>query len=347
MDLARADIDRLADLRLNFLERSQGGAPRTTEDYWRSARDLELYDAVFAERIGWRWDDLLRDLARHVPLEGARTVLDWGCGTGIAARRWFAKRPPTKNVRVHLWDRSPKARRFARERLAGTHPALELSEELPVGSIDLLLLSHVLGECEESETAILRELIGRSTLVAWVEPAAREIARLLSHWHDELRPEFDVLAPCPHQAACPLLAPENERHWCHHFARTPREVFQSAFWTRIHQELGIDLRSLPYSCLVLRRKNASTLPLPTQSQRILGRPRIEKGHVLLDVCAADGFSERRLLNRLEPELVKRMDRGEEFERRVRIESEGARIKTLAALEPLAPDAGAVGRSEES
>src|SRR5262245_59556774 len=156
-ELSESDWARLAELRAGFLG-EEAPSSRHAEP-WRSERDLELYDATFAQRIGWKWDAVLRELAlRGVELSGT-TLVDWGCGTAVAARK-RANAAACGVRRVHLWDRSAAARTWARERLLREHPGLEISLDAPPDDLapELLLVSHVLGELGPVEVADLLEL---------------------------------------------------------------------------------------------------------------------------------------------------------------------------------------------
>jgi hypothetical protein len=84
--------DALERLRRHFLE---GGAARA--DYWHSKADLAAYDQTFGQRIGWKWDHVLADLARLGWSPPPGEVLDWGCGSGIAGRA-FLGRSGTRGV---------------------------------------------------------------------------------------------------------------------------------------------------------------------------------------------------------------------------------------------------------
>ena len=53
------EIAILRRLRERFLSRTPGA------DYWHSQKELTLYDITFAERIGWKWDAVLRELSRR------------------------------------------------------------------------------------------------------------------------------------------------------------------------------------------------------------------------------------------------------------------------------------------
>jgi len=107
------------------------------------------------------------------------------------------------------------------------------------------------------------------------------------------------VAPCTHQAPCGMLAPDRERHWCHHFVASPPEAFTDGRWARWAKEMGIDLRSLPLSYLVLDRRPPA--PLPPGAVRFIGRPRVQKGWALLCGCDQAGVHERRLLKRTFPQ----------------------------------------------
>ena len=78
------DWKALERLRGLFL---QGGACST--DYWCDERDLASYDATFAQRIGWKWDYVLAELRRRGWTPPRGTLLDWGCGSGIAGRAFL------------------------------------------------------------------------------------------------------------------------------------------------------------------------------------------------------------------------------------------------------------------
>ena len=75
------DWHALARLRAAFLS-GRPGDP----DYWERDSDLASYDATFAQRIGWKWDFVLGDLAARGWRPPATTLTDWGCGSGVALR---------------------------------------------------------------------------------------------------------------------------------------------------------------------------------------------------------------------------------------------------------------------
>ena len=307
----RPDFALLERLRARFLD-----APAEGGDYWESSELLAAYDATFAERIGWKWDAALAELRarRWAPPTGT-VLMDWGCGSGVAGRRVLAAfgAPHFAGLIVH--DRSALARRFAAERASAAFPGLAVEQGPDWGDSApdrpfTLVLSHVLNELPPAESAALLALVRRAAAVLWVEPGTSEVARTLVALREELRSGFTVVAPCTHNAACGLLVPENRRHWCHHFARPPTEAFTDPFWSEFSLRLGIDLRSLPYSFLVLDRAAA---PNPSTGDtgwaRILGEPREYKGYFKVLSCEADGVAERMLQKRDDKALFKTLRRG--------------------------------------
>jgi SAM-dependent methyltransferase len=293
------ELDYLRMLRATFVsfEEREGGA----EPYWDSAEDLALFDETFAQRIGWKWDAVLEELRRRGRLPAGATLLDWGCGTGIAARRFLAARGGVE--RVYLWDHSQVALEFASERLREEHPGVEVHGELPAEPPEILLVSHVLDELDATALEGLLDLAERSPAVLWVEPGSRKTSRRLGELRARLLASHDVLAPCTHQAACGALASEDR--WCHFFARAPQEVYTEGKWSEFGRELGIDLRALPYSFLAVARHGA--VPLAGPGARLLARPRLTRGRAEFELCDASGVAHVDFLQRTDKQLFKALD----------------------------------------
>ncbi len=304
------DLALLDRLRQRFLD-----APAEGGDYWESPELLAAYDATFGERIGWKWDAVLAELAarRWAPPAGS-VVLDWGCGSGIAGRRVIAAFGADHFSRLVVHDRSALARRFALDRAREEFPALATDQAPDWGDAApaepfTLVISHVLNELPPAESAALVSLVRRAAAVLWVEPGSGDVARTLVALREDLRNDFAVVAPCTHQKSCGLLAPDNARHWCHHFAHPPVVAFTDAAWSEFSRTLGIDLRSLPYSFLVLDKRAAAAPPPPEGWSRILGDPREYKGHFKVLACEAAGVSEHMLQKRDDKAFFKTLRRG--------------------------------------
>jgi SAM-dependent methyltransferase len=289
------DWQRLRTLRDRFLTDA-------SEEYW-TARDLELYDAAFAPRIGWKWDGVLGSLDRAGWRPQSPRLLDWGCGTGIAARTvaaWSGIRD------VEVFDQSPLAMNFAAARLRDA--GLNVRAAAEGNAVDpgtLLVLSHVAGELDDAELGRLAAFAATAEEIVWVEPGSRDVSRRLGMAREVLRAAgHRFAAPCTHQLACPMLEPENERHWCHFFAKPPTEVFQSPFWREVSTRVEIDLRSLPYSFVAASRREIPALV--EDAERLIGHPRELKAHCKLLCCGREGLNERTLQKRDAPELYRQI-----------------------------------------
>jgi hypothetical protein len=302
MDWQSIDWKALDRLRSAFLDGTAGA-----QDYWRNDRDLDGYDQTFGQRIRWKWDYVLKELYRRgwEPPQGE--AVDWGCGSGIATRAFlehFGATPPSKLV---LWDRSPAAMQFAARKAREEVPSISVWLDRPADQdFGTLLISHVLTELPDGQITELLGLAAHATSVIWIEPGTYDVSRKLIALHEQFRGAFHVVSPCTHQAACGMLTGENERHWCHHFAPSPPEVFTDGNWARFGKLAGVDLRSLPLSFLVLDKR-----PPPPHSEavRVIGRPRVYKAYALLLGCDVAGVREHRCTKRDEPEEFRRLKKG--------------------------------------
>lgn len=324
MDWTRIDWPVLERLRAAFLDGTAG-----QHDYWRNVVDLENYHETFARRIAWKWRHVLGELQRRGWTPPAGEILDWGCGSGVAAQTVLGTFGCAPGTRLAVWDRSPLAREFALRKAREQSPDLPATIA-PGPTRGLLLLSHVLTELTGAQTEALLEAAGAATTVLWVEPGAFDASRRLIAIRERLRSQFHVIAPCTHAAACGLLAPQNESHWCHHFAEPPSEVFTDGNWVRFGQMAGIDLRSLPLSFLVLDRRPFQ--PLPPEAVRILGRPRVYKAHAQLFACDAAGVRDYRLTKRRLPDAFRALKK-QRFPSLLICQSECEEVRAVRMPEP--------------
>jgi hypothetical protein len=325
-------LDRLRD---RFLHGSPGTGP-----YWEAPGDLASYDFTYGERIGWKWDHVLRELRLRGwhPQTGDKGIhlLDWGCGSGIAARRVIAFFGPQRFSSLTVWDHSPAASDFAAEAARRAFPHLPVAQATPGffaerRSIGLLIVSHVLNELSSEALDTLRVTAAASDAILWVEPGTHEISRRLGTIREQLRATgCRVVAPCTHENECPMFALGNERHWCHFFAPPPAGIFADSGWVKFGQRAGLDLRSLPYAFIALdRRKVPAVAPVSEPAaaiagaapssesetaagqpdlSRVIGRPEHFKPYVRWLNCNASGLAEFELPKRAAPALFKQLER---------------------------------------
>jgi hypothetical protein len=300
------DWSALDRLREKFLRGTAADGP-----YWESPADLVSYDFTYAERIGWKWDQVLRELRLRGWHPTSRAILDWGCGSGIAARRVISFFGAESFDTLAVWDHSPLACDFAAEAVQRAFPKLRVDHTTPgflasTEPLGLLLLSHVITELTAEQLTTLSSLIARADAVLWVEPGTHDASRKLGALRETLRTNFRLVAPCTHASACPMFAPENARHWCHHFAPPPPEIFGDSNWVKFGQRAGIDLRSLPYCFLALDRRAPATIP--DGLSRVIGRPEHFKPYARLLNCDITGLAELELPKRADPALLKQLER---------------------------------------
>ncbi len=308
-DSAWSTLNRLRE---QFLFPSAGA-----RSYWRSTEDIALYDVTFGERVGWKWDAVLNELTLRGWKPQSEGALDWGCGSGIASRRVLNYWPQFKSLQLH--DKSTLAIQFAASKAKEDFSGIEINSANPDGEISnrLLLLSHVINELDPPALKRLLELAAKAREIIWVEPGSQEVSKQLVNAREQLMKDFQVVAPCSHQNRCGLLTLANQRHWCHHFARPPSAIFQDSNWVLFGKKMNIDLRSLPYSFLVLEKKSAGGAcggkPKEiNRFSRIIGEPRHYKGFSKILNCDANGVRELLLQKRDDPKILKQIKKENVF-----------------------------------
>ena len=319
-------ISRLSKMREGFIGGTAGEA-----DYWASLDDLELYEKTFAQRIAWKWDAVLGELELRKWSPSASRVVDAGCGSGVAGRK-FLEQWRELVSEVVLLDRSPLARSYAAKALLPHQVDVRdggsaLSKELVTDAI--VLVSHVVTELSPGQLSEWVESVSGARSLIWVEAATHDASRRLVEFVREplLKAGWSAVAPCTHSASCPMLTAENERHWCHHFARVPSFVHQDPAWKELSTAVGVDLRVLPYSFLVMEKTRADAVSRPAQDGvggvehaaspvgsrglcRVIGAPREFKGYLQVLRCDEAGVEEVVLQKRDVPAAFRDLSRGE-------------------------------------
>ena len=290
--LPARDWDILRQMRQGFLNAENGLA-----DYWQTPTHLGLYDQFFAERIGWKWDAFLSELAVRTFQPVSTHLVDWGCGTGIATRRFLARYPNIQTVTLH--DRSTLSLRFATESIHTHFPNITFIPWNPSAPpVGVYLLSHVLNELPDL-AELVSLLKAHADSIIWVEPGTYAVSRHLIDLREKLRSSFSLLAPCPHQNICGLLTPNNAPHWCHHFTKPPGWAHHDPDFSAFARELEIDLITVPYSYIALAKT-----PVSLPAERLIGRPRFFKGHAKLLTCEPRDVTDKTLQKRDDPARFK-------------------------------------------
>ena len=143
---------------------------------------------------------------------------------------------------------------------------------------DLVIASYLIGEMGDTERAALADLMWRKTsdTLLIVEPGTPAgYARIIELRRQLIALGAHVAAPCPHDAACPLAAPD----WCHFTQRLPR--------SRAHKALkGADL---PFEDEKFAYVALTRAPVQQRPCRVLAQPEIGKVEVAAKLCTPDGL----------------------------------------------------------
>ncbi|MGW8763975.1 small ribosomal subunit Rsm22 family protein [Streptomyces sp. NPDC055815] len=210
-----------------------------------------------------------------------RTHTDVGGGTGAAswavAEAW-EEQPP----RTTVLDWAEPALALGRELAAGIFEAEwrreRIGAALSLPASDLVTVSYVLKELTEADrTALVTEAARAAQAVVIVEPGTPDgYERIIAARTLLIDAGFTVAAPCPHSGACPIVPGTD---WCHFSARVSR--------SSLHRK--VKGGSLPYEDEKYAYVAAVRFPVTPTPSRIIRRPQIRKGQVLLELCGSEGL----------------------------------------------------------
>lgn len=194
--------------------------------------------------------------------EHTTTVLDWA-EPALALGRELAGRSTAAPLREARWQRQ----------------ALDAGPALPDDG-DLVTVSYLLGELTEpARRAVVAAAARTAETVVIVEPGTPDgYARIIAARDLLIDAGFRIVAPCPHSAACPI---EPGTDWCHFAARVSR--------SSLHRQvkggsLAYEDEKFSYVAAV-RSPEPSEPPDGAEARaRIVRRPQLRKGQVLLDLC---------------------------------------------------------------
>ena len=200
--------------------------------------------------------------ARSGPTLRPRSLLDVGAGPGTAtwaaaeafsSLQIFTLLDANDALRTLALDLGSDSARFARSRYERGDARAVLAK---ADAADLVVASYVIGEMGEAERAALASLMWektRDTLLV-VEPGTPAgYARIIALREQLIAAGAHVAAPCPHDEACPLAAPD----WCHFTQRLQR--------SRAHKQVKgaeVPFEDEKFSYVALTRAPVATAPRP-------------------------------------------------------------------------------------
>ena len=237
------------------------------------------------------------ETARRLDLGEVKSLLELGAGPGPA--RWaFADVLPAlaslRSVDADA-DMLTLAQRLLREASPGStldheHVVKDLTAVESLPGADLVVISYCLGELQPRHRERVVGLAWEAARLALVVVEPGTVAgfeRVLAA-RDWLAAEGGgrILAPCPQAGPCPMRAPD----WCHHAVRLER--------SRLHRRLKggtLGYEDEKFSYVVASRQTGTPA-----AARIIARPAVHPGHVVLRLCEPAGLCSRTVARREGP-----------------------------------------------
>jgi ribosomal protein RSM22 (predicted rRNA methylase) len=211
------------------------------------------------------------------------SLLDLGAGPGTVV--WAAQDlfPNLEQVTLVEKDRGfiHLGARLFDETLEKKHMTWlnsSLKDAIPFQPHALVTLSYVLGELSIADQEYIVNAGWEATkeFFVLIEPGTpRGFERIKQARHQLIQQGAFVVAPCPHEAACPMV----DKDWCHFSQRLERTSLH-----RLIKEASLAYEDEKYSYIIVSRN-----PLHDSLSRIVRKPRHGSGHFILDLCTRDGL----------------------------------------------------------
>ncbi len=236
----------------------------------------------------------LDEAARRAPGFAPLTMTDVGAGPGgaswAALTRWPSLRTAafvdSNRVFLDLAARLGRADAILAE--AQTRIADFRAPRFSPPPADLVLSSYALVEAPAREAGQIAGRLWHATqgLLVIVEPGTPAgFDRILSAREALIEAGADLLAPCPHAAACPMEPPA----WCHFAVRLPRSRDH-----RLLKGASAPFEDEKFSYLAVARPGVAAR---SAGERVLSTPRIDKVEVAYRACTTEGLVDRRITRR--------------------------------------------------
>jgi ribosomal protein RSM22 (predicted rRNA methylase) len=278
-----ATAERAAAISKTYRDGGNSGAIRNESDALGYA--LARMPATYAADIA-----SLNALIDIHPDFAPASLLDIGAGPGTAT--WAAAEAFPSLQSFSLLDANDALRKLALDLAddAGRQIAYERGEARALlakaESADLVIASYVIGEMNEAERTSLATLMWektRDTLLV-VEPGTPAgYARIIALRRQLIAAGAHVAAPCPHDGACPLVAPD----WCHFAQRLQR--------SRAHKQVKgaeVPFEDEKFAYVALTRA-----PVGQRPSRVLAQPSVGKVEVTAKLCRPNGLEIARVPRR--------------------------------------------------
>ncbi|MFJ1832637.1 small ribosomal subunit Rsm22 family protein [Streptomyces sp. NPDC088175] len=275
------------------------GTTPTDAPVLRDRSDVAAYAAYRMPATFEAVRSALAALREAAPDWAPATHTDVGGGTGAAS---WAVAGAWAGPRTTVLDWAEPALALGRE-LAGLSgiPALTAAEwrrarigaGLELAPTDLITVSYVLKELTaDVRTALVDTAAAAAQAVVVVEPGTPDgYTRIIEARDRLIAAGLSVAAPCPHDEACPI---EPGTDWCHFSARVSR--------SSLHRQ--VKGGSLPYEDEKFSYVVATRFAAQPVGARVIRKPQIRKGQVLLDLCTRDEALRRATVTKRHGELYR-------------------------------------------
>jgi ribosomal protein RSM22 (predicted rRNA methylase) len=277
---------------------SYRGATPTDAPILRDRTDVAAYAAYRMPATFEAVRTALDAFADATPDWSPASHTDVGGGTGAATWAVTATWQGDRTVTVLDWAEPALA--LGKE-LAAANPDLRdaswrrsrIGAALTVESTDLVTVSYVLNELTEADRAALVDAAASAAQAVVIVEAGTPAgyARVIEARGRLIAAGFQVAAPCPHSAACPIVPGED---WCHFSARVSR--------SSLHRQ--VKGGSLAYEDEKFSYVAAARFPVAPAPSRVVRRPQIRKGQVLLDLCETEERLRRTTVTKRHGDLYK-------------------------------------------
>jgi len=269
--------------------------PAITNRAQRAAYLATRLPATYAANVS-----VFSEIRRLAPAVQVESLLDLGGGPGTALFAASEVFPVLRKATVVESDAAwlEMGRKLG---LQSSHAAVQsahrVSHDLRLAfdyaTHDLVLLSYALGELPRAagQTTLCRAWECAGKLLVIIEPGTmRGFAAVVAARDALIGAGAQLLAPCPHHDACPMVG---TRDWCHFAQRLER----SSQHRRIKGgSLGFEDEKFSY--VVVCREGVSMA-----ASRIVRHPQKHSGHVQLTLCTQQGI-EARTITRSDRERYK-------------------------------------------
>jgi len=285
-ELSSVPPKKLASSVADLSGRYRTGTPYRGGWYFQSREDIAAYTAYRLPATYAATHAALEQVRERLSDWKPQSLLDVGAGPGTAMWAATAIWPDLK--RITLLERED-GMIAAGKRLATYSPLAPVREANWLRAdvagawgtfpCDLVIMSYVLGELPQDRVAPLLHKLWEATggTLVIIEPGTVAGFHRIKQAREQMLEEgAKSIAPCPHDAACPMM----DNDWCHFAQRVER--------SRTHRRAKaaeLSYEDEKFSFLAVSRTPGAAI-----EGRVIRHPQVRPGHIRLEVCTPGGVT---------------------------------------------------------